>query len=47
MDGVLVVNKEAGWTSHDVVARVRHLLVEPRSVMPAHSILPQRASCLS
>jgi tRNA pseudouridine55 synthase len=26
MDGVLAVNKEAGWTSHDVVAKVRHLL---------------------
>jgi tRNA pseudouridine55 synthase len=26
IDGVLVVNKEAGWTSHDVVAKVRHLL---------------------
>jgi tRNA pseudouridine55 synthase len=26
MDGVLSVNKEAGWTSHDVVARVRQLL---------------------
>ena len=26
MDGVLVVKKEAGWTSHDVVAKVRHLL---------------------
>jgi tRNA pseudouridine55 synthase len=26
MDGVLVVNKEAGWTSHDVVAKVRGLL---------------------
>jgi tRNA pseudouridine55 synthase len=26
MDGVLAVNKEAGWTSHDVVARVRQLL---------------------
>jgi tRNA pseudouridine55 synthase len=25
-DGVLVVNKEAGWTSHDVVAKVRGLL---------------------
>jgi tRNA pseudouridine55 synthase len=25
MDGVLAVNKEAGWTSHDVVAKVRHL----------------------
>lgn len=26
MDGVLAVNKEAGWTSHDVVAKVRHML---------------------
>lgn len=26
MDGVLVVNKEGGWTSHDVVAKIRHLL---------------------
>jgi tRNA pseudouridine55 synthase len=26
VDGVLIVNKEAGWTSHDVVAKVRHLL---------------------
>ena len=26
MDGVLVVHKETGWTSHDVVAKVRHLL---------------------
>lgn len=26
MDGVLAVNKEAGWTSHDVVAKLRHLL---------------------
>ena len=26
MDGVLPVNKEAGWTSHDVVARVRQQL---------------------
>jgi tRNA pseudouridine55 synthase len=25
-DGVLVVNKEAGWTSHDVVAKVRAML---------------------
>jgi tRNA pseudouridine55 synthase len=25
-DGVLAVNKEPGWTSHDVVARVRRLL---------------------
>src|SRR3974377_1892263 len=25
MDGVLVVDKPAGWTSHDVVAKVRRL----------------------
>ena len=25
MDGVLVVDKPEGWTSHDVVARVRHI----------------------
>jgi len=25
-DGILVVNKETGWTSHDVVAKVRRLL---------------------
>jgi tRNA pseudouridine55 synthase len=26
VDGVLIIKKEAGWTSHDVVAKVRHLL---------------------
>ena len=26
LDGVLVLHKEAGWTSHDVVAKVRSLL---------------------
>ena len=26
MDGVLAMNKEAGWTSHDVVAKVRQVL---------------------
>jgi len=26
LDGVLNINKEGGWTSHDVVAKVRHLL---------------------
>ena len=26
MNGVLAVNKEAGWTSHDVVAKLRQLL---------------------
>src|SRR5262245_8969230 len=26
VDGVLNINKEAGWTSHDVVGQVRHIL---------------------
>ena len=26
VDGVLTIKKESGWTSHDVVAKVRHLL---------------------
>lgn len=26
MDGVLTIKKEAGWTSHDVVAKIRHIL---------------------
>ena len=30
MDGLLIINKPAGWTSHDVVARVRRLLKERR-----------------
>lgn len=30
MDGVLIIDKPAGITSHDVVARVRHLLHERR-----------------
>src|SRR5512136_392626 len=25
MDGVLVIDKPAGWTSHDVVAKIRNL----------------------
>ena len=29
-DGILIVDKPAGWTSHDVVARVRRLLRERR-----------------
>lgn len=28
MDGVLIINKPAGWTSHDVVARVRRIAGE-------------------
>ena len=30
MDGVLIVDKPAGWTSHDVVARVRRIFGERR-----------------
>jgi len=30
MDGIVVIDKPAGWTSHDVVARVRRLLGEKR-----------------
>jgi len=30
MDGILVVNKPQGWTSHDVVARVRRLTHQKR-----------------
>ena len=31
LDGVVVVDKAAGLTSHDVVARVRRILSQPRS----------------
>jgi tRNA pseudouridine55 synthase len=30
VDGVLTIKKEPGWTSHDVVAKVRHLLGGPK-----------------
>jgi tRNA pseudouridine55 synthase len=30
MDGALIIDKPVGWTSHDVVARVRHLIQERR-----------------
>jgi tRNA pseudouridine55 synthase len=30
VDGVLVINKPAGWTSHDIVARARTLLGVPK-----------------
>ena len=30
MDGALIIDKPVDWTSHDVVARVRHLLHERR-----------------
>ena len=25
MDGILIVNKPKGWTSHDVVGKIRHI----------------------
>ncbi len=30
MDGLLIIDKPEGWTSHDVVARARRLLREKR-----------------
>src|SRR5881227_2385002 len=30
MDGIIIVDKPAGWTSHDVVARARRILKEKR-----------------
>ena len=30
MDGILIIDKPEGWTSHDVVARVRRVLKEKR-----------------
>src|SRR5438270_711622 len=30
MDGILIIDKPAGWTSHDVVARIRRILRERR-----------------
>ena len=30
MDGILIIDKPAGWTSHDVVARARRVLAEKR-----------------
>src|ERR671921_1426113 len=30
MDGILIIDKPEGWTSHDVVARARRILREKR-----------------
>src|SRR5687768_404695 len=30
MDGIIIIDKPAGWTSHDVVARARRILREKR-----------------
>ena len=45
MDGVLVVDKPQGLTSHDVVAVARRALDERASATPARSIRWPRASC--
>lgn len=30
MDGLLIINKPRGWTSHDVVAKLRNILSQPK-----------------
>ncbi len=45
LEGVLIVNKEAGWTSHDVVAKVRNLLGE-RKVGHAGTLDPTATGVL-
>ena len=45
-DGVVAVDKPAGWTSHDVVAKSRGLLGTRRSATPARSTRrPPACSC--
>ena len=46
MDGILNVYKEAGYTSHDVVAKLRGILGQKRSDIPEHLIRQQPVSCL-
>lgn len=36
MDGVLVVRKEKGYTSHDVVAKLRGILHMKKLAIPEH-----------
>lgn len=38
MDGVLVVRKEKGYTSHDVVAKLRGILHMKKLAIPEHWI---------
>lgn len=45
LDGVLIAHKEAGWTSHDVVAKVRKLLGE-RKVGHAGTLDPAATGVL-
>ncbi|MCX7939058.1 MAG: tRNA pseudouridine(55) synthase TruB, partial [Thermoflexales bacterium] len=45
MDGLLVVDKPRGWTSHDVVARVRRL-ARQRAVGHAGTLDPMATGVL-
>jgi len=45
MDGILVVNKPQGWTSHDVVGRIRRLTHQKR-VGPAGTLDPMATGVL-
>ncbi len=38
MDGILIINKDRGMTSHDVVVRLRGILHEKRSAIAGHWI---------
>ena len=46
-DGLAVVDKEAGWTSHDVVAKARGILAHRRSATRAPSTPTPPACCCS
>src|SRR5918996_582783 len=46
MNGILVVRKEAGWTSHDVVAKVRHLLGGANKGRQASKLFPAATGLL-
>ena len=45
--GVINIYKEAGYTSHDVVAKLRGILKQKRSVIREPWILRHRVSCRS
>lgn len=45
MDGILVINKEVGMTSHDVVVRLRHILHE-RKIGHSGTLDPQASGVL-
>jgi hypothetical protein len=44
MNGVIIVDKPAGWTSHDVVNRMRRILQQRSVGISARSILSPPAS---